>query len=267
MILSVSLTTNAYICKQRVLYFKIKPMKIKIYVLKMLTKWELFQFMSDTLVIADIHQEGKPQAYANKLSKLHGFFEIFDEELVQERLPTPHQLLQADKERDYAIRKIYQLIGYYSDYRYDAAKEQAAKGLKSVFKSYGTGSAISRLSQDTQTAVIGRLLQELARDKEQQYIATLGLTEAVLALATSNKVFDKEQRSRRKLQSEYVTGIVRDARTELQNEFMEFVALINALAVIEGPEKYVVLKKTIHAMIQKYVAAVRQRTKKKDAEE
>lgn len=202
-----------------------------------------------------------------KLEELHTAFDIFDEELVQERLPTPHQLLQADKERDYAIRKIYQLIGYYSDYRYDAAKEQAAKRLKSVFKSYGTGSAISRLSQDMQTAIISNLLQELARDKEQQYVATLGLSEAVLALATSNKVFDKEQQNRRKLQSEYVTGLVRDARTELQNQFMEFVALINALAVVEGPEGYDVLKKTIRAMIQKNVAAVRQRTKKKDAEE
>ncbi len=242
-------------------------MNIKLHTLKLMKQWELFQFTFDMIEFAHKQEEGMPQTYADKLDELNAAFDIYDKELAQDRMPTPHQLLKADEDRDYAIRKLYQLIWYYSDYRYDAAKEQAAKGLKSVFKSYGTGSAISRLSQDTQTAVIGRLLQELARDKEQQYIATLGLTEAVLALATSNKVFDKEQRSRRKLQSEYVTGIVRDARTELQNEFMEFVALINALAVIEGPEKYVVLKKTIHAMIQKYVAAVRQRTKKKDAEE
>lgn len=233
----------------------------------MLTKWELFQLVDDTLAIADKHQEGMPHAYTEKLEELRTAFDVFDEELVQERLPTPHQLLQADKERDYAIRKIYQLIGYYSDYRYDAAKEQAAKELKTIFKSYGTGSAISRLSQDMQTAVISNLLKELGRDKEQQYIATLGLTEAVMALTTNNKVFDKEQRSRNILKAKYVTGVVRDARTEVENHFMEYTELINALAVVEGPEKYDVLKKTIYAVVQKYVAAVRQRTKKKDAEE
>ncbi len=193
-------------------------------------------------------------------------FDIYDEELVKERMPTPHQLLKTDDDRDYALRKMYDLIRYYSDYRYDTAKEKAAKHLKAVFKQYGTGSAIARRPQDTQTAIINFLLQKLGRDTEQQHIATIGLTEVMTALATSNKIFDREQLLRRNLQSEYVTEVVQNARRELQGKLMEFVDLVNALSLVEGQEKYVKLKQSMNTMVQEYVAAMRQRAKKKEVE-
>ncbi len=133
------------------------------------------------------------QTYAKKLEELGSAFDIYDKELAQDRMPTPHQLLKADEDRDYAIRKLYQLICCFSDYRYDAAKENAAKALKVIFKSYGTGSFISRQAQDVQTAMIGNLLQELARDTEKQYVATLNLTEVVLALDTNNQILKENK--------------------------------------------------------------------------
>lgn len=47
---------------------------------------------------------------------------------------------------------------------------------------------------------------------------------------------------------------------------MEFAELINALAVVEGEEKYVQLKQVIATMVKVYVAGVHQRTKKKKIE-
>ena len=68
------------------------------------------------------------------------------------------------------------------------------------------------------------------------------------------------------MEARYVTGVVRDARTELQKQILEFANLINALALLEGEEKYAELKQIIGAMLQKYVSAVRQRTKKKEVD-
>ncbi len=241
-------------------------MNIKLHTLKLMKQWELFQFTFDMIEFAHKQEEGMPQTYADKLDELNAAFDIYDKELAQDRMPTPHQLLKADEDRDYAIRKLYQLIRYYSDYRFDAAKEDAAKALKTIFKSYGTGSFISRQAQDVQTAMIGYLLKELARDKEQQYIATLNLTEVVLALDTNNQIFEREQMARRKMEARYVTGVVKDARAELQKQIVEFATLINALALLDGEEKYAELKLIFNAMLKKYVTAAQQRTKKKEGD-
>lgn len=242
-------------------------MEIKNYILKMMTQWKLFQFALDTIAFADNYAEGMPQTYADKLEELRAAFNIYDQEVAQQRMPSRLELLKADDDRDYAIRKMYQLILYYSDYRYDAAKEHAAKGIKRIFKSYGTGSFISRQAQDVQTTMISLLLKELARPMEQQHVVTLGLTEVMLALDTSNRVFNEEQMVRNKILAAYVTDVQKHARIELQKQIMEFVALINALAVVEGEEKYAELKQIINSMVKEYMAGVGQRSKKKKEEE
>ena len=48
---------------------------------------------------------------------------------------------------------------------------------------------------------------------------------------------------------------------------MEMVALINALAIVEGEEKYAALKLFLNTLVQKYVSNMRQRTKKKEEDE
>ena len=242
-------------------------MEIKIYILRMMTRWKLFQFAHETIAFADKDADGKPPTYADKLEELRAAFDIYDIEVAQVRMPTPHELLKADNDRDYAIRKMYDLIRYYTDYRYDGAKEQAAKVLKRVFKSYGTGSFISRQTQKVQTAMIMLLLKELTRDAEQQSVVILGLTEVVQALDTSNKVFKKKEEGRNKMRAKYVTGVAQSAREELQKQIVEFSALINALAIVEGEEKYEELKRIIATMVKEFMAGVRQRTKKEQEEE
>lgn len=241
-------------------------MEIKNYILKMMTQWELFQFAHDTIAYADKYAEGIPQTYADKLEELRAAFDVYDEEVAQLRMPSPLELLKADDDRDYAIRKMYDLIRYYSDYRFDVAKEEAGKKLKRVFKNYGTGSFISRQAQEVQTAMTTLLLQELAREVEQQHVAILGLNEVVEALDTSNKVFKDEQKVRNNLRAKYVTGVVQSVRKELQTQIVEFMELINALAVVEGEEKYDKLKRVIATMTKEYVSGIRLRTKKKEAE-
>ena len=119
------------------------------------------------------------------------------------------------------------------------------------------------MEQDMKTAMITNLLQELSTESSLQHIATLHLTDEVESLAEHNKVFAKEQNNRYKLQAAYVTGVVRDASLKAQNEFIELVALINALAVVEGPEKYIGFKQFFNTLVKEAVTQARQRTKKK----
>lgn len=253
---------NAYICEQSVLYFKNMHMIVHHSHLKLLNRWELFQFMSDALTFADKFQDEMPVAFTTKVEEWRSAFNIYDEELTLERRPSSKQLQAADEQRDYAIRKIYQLIRAHSDYRFDPELEHAAKALLFIFRRYGTATKISRMNHDAQTGAITNLLQELARVEAQQHIATLHLTKAVEVLKTENTVFSKEMHIRDKLMTNYVTGVVKDARLDVQSHFIELTDLINALATVEGPEKYARLKRTLSALLKEYVTKARARNKK-----
>ena len=262
----VFVKVNAYICIQSVLYYTNMSMNIKLYALKMMNRWEVFQIFTDSLAFIDKLTEEMPETFTKKVEQFRKAYDIYDEKIVEEYRPTPRELVEAEEGLEYAIRKIYQLIRYYSDYRFDLEKETAGKALLHIFKSYGTGSYISRQNQYTKTGMIMNLLQDLAKDIPKQHIATLQLTDAVVALGTNNEVFIREQHTLNKIKSKFVPGVARKARMNAQNEYMELVELINALAVVEGEEKYAKLKLQLNTLMKKNMAKVRQRTKKKEDE-
>ena len=53
---------------------------------------------------------------------------------------------------------------------------------------------------------------------------------------------------------------------DVQNEFMELVPLINALAIVEGQEKYAEFKIVLNKLVKEYVTRARNRVKKKEDE-
>ena len=65
-------------------------------------------------------------------------------------------------------------------------------------------------------------------------------------------------------QARFVSGVAKSARAELQKEFLEFTTLIYALAIVEGEQKYTLLKKTITTTVNKHVSQARQRLRKKE---
>ncbi len=241
-------------------------MYVRPYHLNILLRWEIFQFLTDVLTFTDRVEHEMPKTYTNKLQELLTAYDIYDIEVAQERRPTIEQLLEAEERRDYAVRKLYQIIRAYSNYRFDANKEHAAKSLLLTFKRYGTGSKISRQNQDTQTSMISNLLQELARETATQHLATLGLSEVVTALTIDNETFSKEQHIRMKQLAIYVTGVAKSARADVQARFLEFVVVVNALTIVEGPEKYADLKQKISALVSHYVTQAKQRNKRRVVE-
>ena len=237
-------------------------MNIRSYNLDRLPRFEIFQLLYDVLAITDKIEEEMPQTYTAKLEELQEAFEIYDIEVARERRPSPADLLIAEEGREYSIRKTYQLIRDYSNYRFDPNKERATKSLLKTFKIFGTGSKISRLNQDIQTGVLINLLQELALDEAKQHIATLHLTDAIAALTAYNDTFDKEQLTRRQQNAKYVTEVAKNARADVQARFLEFVDVVNALSVVEGSEKYADLKQKISSLVKEYFMQARQRNKK-----
>ncbi|MDD4728394.1 MAG: DUF6261 family protein [Dysgonamonadaceae bacterium] len=90
------------------------------------------------------------------------------------------------------------------------------------------------------------------------------LTDAVAALTNDNQTFENEQLSRKEYLSTYVTGVLKNARADVQAQFIDFVDVVNALAIAEGAEKYAALKQKINTYVRHYVAQARLRIKKRD---
>ena len=238
-------------------------MKIAAYTLDRINRWEVFQLMSDVLRYLEQNFDEMPESFRDKLSDMRTAFDIYDEELVQERRPSAKRLLEADDERMHAISTIYKVLRVYIHYKYSKEKQVAAKGLSKIFKLYGSAQEINRKGQDTKSAMITNLLQDLSEELTQQHIATLNLEDAVSSLEINNISFLKEQRARNNFQAVYVTGVVKNARRAVQKEFMELVSIINALAVVEGQEKYAEMKKMISIIVREYLTTARMRTKKR----
>lgn len=234
--------------------------------LERLTRWEFFQLIVDALSFLEPNAEEMPASFTEKLSQTRKSFDIYDIEIALERRPETKLLLAVEEECNYAIRTIYKVMHAYKNCKYCPEKEIASKELLTIFKSYGSGREISRQPQYTKTAIIINLLQDLAKDLPKQHLATLNLTDAVLALETNNQVFIQEQQARDKFKAHFVSGVAKNARMDVQNEFMELVALINALAIVEGEEKYAELKLVLNKLVQEYVTRARNRVKKKEDE-
>lgn len=82
-------------------------MNIPQYTLERLNRWEFFQLTAAALSLMEEKSANMPDSFIEKLSQTHASFEIYDIEIVQERRPDINQLIEAEKECNYAIRTMY----------------------------------------------------------------------------------------------------------------------------------------------------------------
>ena len=240
-------------------------MKISYSNLKKLERFEIFTFIKSVIDFTEPLLEEMPELFTNKFAELEAAFEAYDDVLAQERRLSPEGLIEAEEKRDHAVRKLYSLAKEYADYPYDSEMEVAADEILKVFKVYGTGSEIARKTQDIETGVIINLLQDLKKTPpRQQALSTLHLMPVLDQLTASNREFDETQLIRRKDNAKFIAGIVKEARTEAQDVFMAFVNVVNALAIVEGDEKYVDLKEFISNLLDEYVTESKRRGKRKE---
>lgn len=234
-------------------------MKIKTSTLTRLTRLEVFQLIADALVFANALKEGMTELYVTALALLQTKFEAYDQALLQERASTPKGLIEAEEARDYGVRKLQGLLDEYADYRLDDAKAAAANALLAVMKPYGTGYEIARMSQDSETAAITNLLQDFDKEPNKAHLTTLGFQPLVNYINENNTVFAQAQQTRRDEQSKYIAGLVKTTREEVQNAFRTFSETVNALAIVEGEDKYATLTAQLNTLIDAYIAKAKQR--------
>ena len=235
--------------------------------LEQLNRWESARFLFDAIAFTDAHSEGMPELFISKFESLRTAYDAYDEALVQEQKVTPQILVEAEEGRDLAVRKIYALAREYSVYPYNKEKEDAGKALMHTFKPYGTGSKLSQLPQDEETLALINLLQDFDNNvAASEAILALNLIDAVNTLKLFNADFIHVQHKRIKDDAHTVLGIVKTTRTEAQYEFIAFQDIVNALALIEGAEKYADLKTELNRLHKVVVDRAKQRTKKKEDE-
>lgn len=243
-------------------------MNISFRSLDKLNRWESFGFLQDAVNFTENHSEGMPELFNTKFAAFSTAFEAFDDALVQEQKLTSKGLIEAEEGRDLAVRKLYALVREYSQYPYDTEKETAGKVLMHVFKPYGTGSSIAMMPQKEETSVLINLIQDFYnKEAAIQALRTLGLINAMEALEIHNASFIHEKQQKTKDDAHAVLGIVKTTRTEAQNTFIAFQDIVNALALVEGPEKYANLKTELNRLHKETMDRVNQRTKKKEEEE
>ena len=81
-------------------------MTLRLYLLNSLSRWEIFQFLYDTLSFSEEYGADMPKSFTTKLQELRTAFDIYDIELVQDRKVSSEKLLKEDEERNFAIRKM-----------------------------------------------------------------------------------------------------------------------------------------------------------------
>lgn len=242
-------------------------MNISFRSLDKLNRWESARFLFDAIAFTDAHSEGMPELFISKFEALRTAYDAYDEALVQEQKVAPQKLVEAEEGRDLAVRKLYALAREYSVFPYSKEKEDAGKAIIHIFKPYGTGSKLSQMPQDEETLALINLLQDFDKNAAAyEGLVTLDLVGLVDTLKIHNSDFTTVQQQRVKDDAHTVLGIVKTTRTEAQNKFIDFQEIVNALALIEGDEKYADLKTELNRLHKVVVDRAKQRTKKKDDE-
>ena len=111
----------------------------------------------------------------------------------------------------------------------------------------------TRLSFNDQTGMVNNLIQKLRSEGYADDVATLGLTEWVNQLETvNNRCAELANKRRVESGERNATRKTKDTRPAFDAAYETLVERLNALALVNGEEKYVELFRWWNAMIDEY---------------
>lgn len=215
---------------------------------------DFYQVMSIT---ADfLHKEDLPALKLTEVSnEFFITFEVFDKAMKQAmKTGYTDQIIAADDARDAILTGF---LGALRSMLYfpDKAISAAAAQLMTVVDKYGSG--IQRLPQREETAVITNLLQDLRNTENAPHVQATSLTMWIDKLDEANKTFDSLYTHRTEKEAEFIIGLTRTERANMQAVFEKLCRSIEAYGFIEGEEKY----KPLADKINVEVTNVQQATK------
>lgn len=137
----------------------------------------------------------------------------------------------------------------------DADIASSAEALQVITDKYGE--SITRLPQREESAILSNIVAELQSEANAALLQTTGLNIWVEKLDEANKAFDDLYVSRTEKEAQFIVGLTRTERGNMQTAFEKLAQAIEAYAFINGEEAY----KTLADRINTEVANVQQAAK------
>ncbi len=166
------------------------------------------------------------------------------------------RLLEADHLRD-NIFTGFNLVLKGMIYFPEEAIAQAAVTITNVLQKYGKG--IKELPQREETAVLINQVQDLKSDDYKKQVEIIGLTTWVEKLEKANNTFEKLYTERTEKEAEFVVGLSRTERDNMQQIFEKLCHTIDAYAFLEGDAPYKSLAEKINTEVDNVQQAIKAR--------
>jgi hypothetical protein len=140
----------------------------------------------------------------------------------------------------------------------DKAIADAAAQLLVVTDKYGSG--IARLPQREETAAITNMVADLRSAENAPRLQTANLTVWVDKLNEANLAFDALYSHRTEKEAEFIGGLTRTERANMQTAFEKLVQAIEAYAFINGEAAYKPLAEKINTEVANVQTSAKART-------
>ncbi len=238
-----------------------------------LQRAHLMDFFEVMNIVASFLQ--KEDLEALKLTQVAGEFTqtlaVLEDALTQARKTgITESLLETDRLRDtifIGLKTVLKGMSYFPE----NTISNAANNIQLVVEKYGK--KIQELPQREETAVLINLTEDLKTNDYQQDVQTVGLTAWVYQqdvqvagltawvekLEQANTQFEELYTQRTEKEAQFVVGLTKTERENMQEIFVKLCRTIEAYALIEGEEAYKPLADKINNEISKVQQAIKRR--------
>ena len=194
---------------------------------------------------------------AQEANDFRTVFEIFEKAIKQaQKTGITDALILADDERD----NVY--TGFTGSLRSltrfpDGGIAQSATKLLLITDKYGAG--VARLPQRQETGVIKNIIAELRMSKNIMLLQNTGLAMWLDKLEQANNEFDNLYVNRNEKEAEFISGLTRAERANMQAAFEKLVRAIEANAYLRGEDAYKPLAEKINTEVANVQQAAKSR--------
>jgi len=184
-------------------------------------------------------------------------FGNFDKALKQaQKTGYTDAIIDADDNRDNIQIGFQSILSGYTRFP-DKEIANAATQLLVVINKYGSG--VTRLPQREESAVLTNMVGDLRNDVNAPLLQTVGVTIWVDKLDEANRAFDELYANRTAKEAEFITGLTRTERANVQAAFEKLALGIESYAFINGEAGYKPLADKINTEVANMQQAARAR--------
>lgn len=184
-------------------------------------------------------------------------FGNFDKALKQaQKTGYTDAIIEADDNRDNILIGLLSVLGGYTRFP-DKEVASAASQLLEVANKYGSG--VARLPQREESAVLTNMVGDLRNEVNAPLLPTVGVAIWVDKLDEANLSFAELYANRTAKEAEFITGLTRTERANMQASFEKLAQAIEAYAFINGEAAYKPLADKINQAVADMQQASRAR--------